>query len=120
MWPPTASRTSRLRPHQLLILVLAATLLSQGCSAPEKGTESSTPPPPPAAGHVEGLQGKGEQDLLKWALSHSDPDALRQAAAEARQAADAGSPEFAEKQRRVQALLDAMKGEPTEAELMQV
>lgn len=52
--------------------------------------------------------------------AHSDPDALRAAAAEARAGAEARSPEFQEKQARVAALLEAMQGEPTEAELMQV
>ena len=57
--------------------------------------------------------------LLRPAAAHSDPDALKAAAAEARAAAEAGSPEFRERQQRVQALLDAMRGEPTEGELMQ-
>lgn len=54
------------------------------------------------------------------AAAHSDPDALKAAAAEARAASEAGSPEFRERQQRVQALLDAMREEPTESELMQV
>lgn len=76
------------------------------CSRPAPSATAAQPMPTPLA-----------PSLIPAA--HSDPDALRAAAAEARQAADAGSPEFEEKQRRVQALLDAMKGEPTEAELMQ-
>ena len=54
------------------------------------------------------------------AAAHSDPDALRAAAAEARREADAGSPEFRERQQRVQQLLEAMRAEPSEAEIMQV
>lgn len=59
-----------------------------------------------------------EQDLLKWALAHSDPDELRQAAKAARHGAATGDPEFLERQAGVQALLQRMKEEPTEAELM--
>lgn len=51
--------------------------------------------------------------------AHSDPDELRRAAAEARRGAEEGSPDFLERQRRVQQLLEAMRGEPSEAELMQ-
>lgn len=52
--------------------------------------------------------------------AHSDPDALRAAAEEARAGAEAGSAEFLEKRAKVAALLEAMRGEPSEAELMQV
>ena len=51
--------------------------------------------------------------------AHSDPEELRAAAAAARAAADAGSADFQEQQARVAALLDELKGQPTEAELMQ-
>ncbi|PRW58654.1 hsp70 nucleotide exchange factor FES1 isoform X1 [Chlorella sorokiniana] len=120
MWRPASSRRRPCSPHRLLLVALAASLLSAGCSAAGKDKENSTAGPAAVVtGGAATLQGKGEQDLLKWALSHSDPEALRAAAAAARKAADAGSSEFAEKQQRVQALLDAMKGEPTEAELMQ-
>ena len=48
------------------------------------------------------------------AAAHSDPDALRAAAAEARREADAGSPEFRERQQRVQQLLDGYFGRDAE------
>lgn len=60
-----------------------------------------------------------EQDLLKWALAHSDPDELRRAAEAARHGAATGDPDFLERQAKVQALLHRMKEEPSEAELMQ-
>lgn len=58
--------------------------------------------------------------LLFPRAAHSDPDALRRAAAEARAGAEAGSDEYLEKRGRVQDLLEAMKGEPSEAHLLRV
>jgi hypothetical protein len=58
--------------------------------------------------------------LLFPAAAHSDPDALRRAASEARAGAEAGSDEYLEKRGRVQDLLEAMKGEPSEAQLLTV
>lgn len=52
--------------------------------------------------------------------AHSDPEELKLAAAEARAAADAGSPAFLERQARVQALVEALRVEPSEADLMRV
>ncbi|KAL4423589.1 hypothetical protein ABPG77_004629 [Micractinium sp. CCAP 211/92] len=60
-----------------------------------------------------------EQDLLKWALAHSDPDELRRAAQAARHGAATGDPDFLDRQAKVQALLHQMREEPSEAELMQ-
>ncbi|KAL4431166.1 hypothetical protein ABPG75_006422 [Micractinium tetrahymenae] len=91
----------------LLSLLVARVAAEHNASEHEPGSAWSAAP----AG--------SEQDLLKCALSHSDPDALRQAAKEARHGAATGDPEFLERQARVQALLHSMKEEPSEAELMQ-
>lgn len=67
MWRPASSRSRPCLPQRLLFVVLAAAILTFGCNAPAKDKENGT-----AAGQAAGgdgkLQGKAEQDLLKWAL----------------------------------------------------
>jgi hypothetical protein len=63
--------------------------------------------------------GQAPSSPLPIPAAHSDPAELRRAAADARRGADAGSADFLERQARVQELLEAMKAEPSEAELMQ-
>ncbi|PSC76763.1 nucleotide exchange factor SIL1 [Micractinium conductrix] len=72
-----------------------------------------------AAGAAEVLPpgDQAQQDLLKWALANSDPESLRRAAEEARDAQ--GTPAFAERQARLNALLDHLRSAPSEEELMQ-
>ena len=73
-----------------------------------------------AAG-VAGGGGSGRQrELLKWALSESDPAALRQQAEAAKKHSSKSALEAPSLQRgRVQELLEAVRQQPTEAELIQ-
>lgn len=109
-------------PSLLLLLTITTLLAGEAATANDRNDSAA------AAAAVTGGSGSAvaqtltaapissEQELLNWALAHSNPDALRQAADEARRGAEAGTAEFVERQ----ALLEALKSEPTEAELMKV
>lgn len=66
MWRLVSSRSRPCLALQVLLVVLAASLVSVRCSAPGKDHAASAAGPAPPA--TDTLQGKGEQDLLKWAL----------------------------------------------------
>ncbi|KAI3433395.1 hypothetical protein D9Q98_003211 [Chlorella vulgaris] len=100
-------------PAVLLALALAGLTM-----AAANGNDSAQAAAEPITMTAAPIGGGSQEDVLKWALAHSDPDALRRAAAEARAGAEAGSDEYLEKRGRVQDLLEAMKGEPSEAHLL--
>eukprot|EP00887_Chlorella_sp_A99_P005496 scaffold1.g5496.t1 len=96
----------------LLLLCLAAGTAC--CSGSAAGANETAPliTAATAAGSAEHEQ----RDLLKWALSQSDPATLRQQAEQAKRREDAA--EVAERQARVAQLLDHVRQQPTEAELV--
>ena len=89
------------------------------CGAPEKNATVQHAGAAAAGGTSAGaFADRQQQDLLKWALGHADPDALRQQAQQAQAAKQASARDMAERQTRVQQLIKAVSSAPTEAQLM--
>jgi nucleotide exchange factor SIL1 len=86
------------------------------CALSSTGLEAGA-----AGGDVDlglGLVGRAEPDLLKWALAHSDPEALRDHADAARRERHRDG-DAAERSARVAELLGAVAAAPTPTTLMQ-
>lgn len=84
-------------------------------AASENASQAVTIPATATAGDATE---EGEVDLLKWALKHSDPKALKQQAEDAK-LENRNDPDAEDRRARVSALLQAAKEMPTEAELME-